>query len=116
MAAGSVLVLLAVLMLLRVTVSGMSSIAEQQRAPVISKWEHFDAQQQCLRDAIMHAVPQGARVGIIPNESEFLVLELAELTTPWATPVPNGDKADYTLKIESGTECGDESLVAEKSH
>jgi hypothetical protein len=110
--AGCVIVVLAVGMLLHVTASGMTSIADQEKSSIVSKWTAFDTQQQCLRDAMTRAVPRGSRVLISQDQNTFLRLELAELSIPWVTPVDSRSQAAYEVVIVPGSECGGESLSA----
>jgi hypothetical protein len=111
--AGCIMVVLAALILLHTTASGMSSIADQEKSSVVSKWRSFDTQQQCLRDAITRAVPRGSAVMISNDQSTFLRLELVELSIPWLTPVATQSEAAYTMRIVPGSQCGGESLSTE---
>ena len=109
--AGGVLVLIATLLLLYEAQSGVSLMADQERSSSVSTWSTFDRQQQCVRSEIAHKVPEGATVFISGNQSGFNAGQLTELSTPWANPVENRDRADYSLNLVSGSQCEGESVV-----
>jgi hypothetical protein len=111
--AGCVALLVATLFLLYEATSGVTLMASQEHSSVVSTWANFDAQQQCIRDAITRAVPQNANVFIAPNQSGFSAGQLVELSTPWARPVANRERATYSLAIVQGTQCSGESLAVE---
>jgi len=111
--AGCVLVLVASVMLVHEAVSGVKSIANQQTASVVSRWAKFDAQQQCLRDAITRGVPRGSHFYISQGQQSFIAGQLAELSIPWATPVASRAQASYTLAIVPGSQCEGMSLTVQ---
>ncbi len=108
--AGLVLIAVAVVTLLFVAVPGVRITLNEQSPAVISNWTAFNAQQQCLREAITHAVPKGATVSISQLQNTFSGQELGELVIPWASPVENPSQAAYSLQIVNGNECGGSSL------
>jgi hypothetical protein len=108
-----VAVLVATLLLLYEAGSGVTLMASQEHSSVVSTWANFDAQQQCIRDAITRAVPHNANVFIAPKQSGFSAGQLVELSTPWARPVASREQAAYSLAIVRGTQCSGESLAVE---
>ena len=111
--AGCVLFFAATLLLLYEAASGVTLMASQEHSSVVSTWANFDAQQQCIRDAITRAVPQNATVFIATDQSGFYAGQLIELSTPWARPVASRERATYSLAIVRGTQCSGESLAVE---
>jgi hypothetical protein len=109
--AGCVLLCLAIPILLYEANNGVSLMVNQEKSPVISTWSQFDGQQQCIRNAIAREVPRDAHVFINRNQSQFLSGQLLELSTPWAKPVVDRNRATYSLTIVGGTQCSGESLV-----
>jgi hypothetical protein len=112
-AAGCVLLFIATGLLLYEAETGVTLMAGQERSSVVSTWNNFDVQQQCIRDAIIRAVPQNVNVFISHNQSGFYAGQLVELSTPWATPVASRNRASYSLAIVRGTQCNGESLAVE---
>jgi hypothetical protein len=108
--AGLVLIAVAAVTLAVVAVPGVKTTVNEQGRDVMSNWAAFNARQQCLRDAITHAVPKGATVSISQLQNTFSGQELGELVIPWARPVVDPNRAEFSLQVVSGTECEGSSL------
>ncbi len=109
--AGCILLFLAVPLLLYEASTGISLVRSQESPQVVSTWEQFDVQQQCIRDAITRAVPRNANVFVSPNQSQYDAGRLVELSTPWVKLVNDRDRATYSLKLVKGSECNGESIA-----
>jgi hypothetical protein len=108
--AGLVLIAVAGVTLAAVAVPGVKTTVSEQSPAVMSNWAAFNARQQCLREAITHAVPKGATVSISQLQNTFSGQELGELVIPWARPVVDPNQAEFSLQIVSGSECLGSSL------
>jgi hypothetical protein len=108
--AGLVLIGVAGVTLAVVAVPGVKTTVNEQSPAVISNWAGFNAKQQCLREAITHAVPKGATVFTSQTPNDFLVQELGELVIPWVHLAPAPDEAQFSLQIVNGNECDGSSL------
>jgi hypothetical protein len=108
--AGLVLIAVAAVTIAVVAVPGVKTTVNEQSQDVMSNWAAFNARQQCLREAITHVVPKGATVSINQLQNTFSGQELGELVIPWARPVVDPKRAEFSLQIISGTECEGSSL------